>query len=312
MVSQRMERTPSFRPENDRPVPQDLFVCPVCKGGLRNADVDAIVCTICGLRFRQASKDYVNLLPDDLWQPHADCWSERQHEMEEWYRELIAEPIAARDILIEHDYKPYARVLATFSGTVLDLGGGAGFTRQFLGADVRYIVADPSLDWLAPDWQRIAEPGFASGETPSFVRAVGEHLPFPDQMFDAVLALWSLNHVREPEAVFREVHRALKPAGRFLAVLEDMEPSWRDLWGGAVRRLARYGTRVTTTAHPHPFTRRLLKAKLGRNLLLHKWPVQTDHIRIQDSEISKWSAGYFKFRRREWIGNYLAYQFERA
>ena len=202
MFSQKLESTPSFRPENDRPVPQDLFVCPMCKGGLRNAGVDAIVCTICGLRFRQTSKDYVNLLPDDLWQPHADCWSERQHEMEEWYRELIAEPIAARDILIEHDYKPYARVLATFSGTVLDLGGGAGFTRQFLGADVRYIVADPSLDWLAPDWQRIAEPGFASGETPSFVRAVGEHLPFPDQMFDAVLALWSLNHCARTRSRF--------------------------------------------------------------------------------------------------------------
>jgi SAM-dependent methyltransferase len=40
-----------------------------------------------------------------------------------------------------------------------------------------------------------------------------QHLPFPDQHFDAVLNTVSVQYLQYPEAVFTEVHRVLKPGG---------------------------------------------------------------------------------------------------
>lgn len=45
-----------------------------------------------------------------------------------------------------------------------------------------------------------------------------ESLPFPDQTFDVVLSLWTLEHVQQPEALFRDVRRVLKPGGFFAFV----------------------------------------------------------------------------------------------
>ena len=55
-----------------------------------------------------------------------------------------------------------------------------------------------------------------------FVKGTGEKLPFASGSFDVVLALWSLNHVIDPEQCIVEVDRVLKTGGRALFVLEDM------------------------------------------------------------------------------------------
>jgi ubiquinone/menaquinone biosynthesis C-methylase UbiE len=48
------------------------------------------------------------------------------------------------------------------------------------------------------------------------VRGNIEQLPFADQSFDLITANVVLEHVKDPAAMLREVHRLLKPAGRFL------------------------------------------------------------------------------------------------
>ncbi len=42
-----------------------------------------------------------------------------------------------------------------------------------------------------------------------------EKLPFPDNSFDAVTSLWVLEHVHQPNRIFSEISRVLKPGGRF-------------------------------------------------------------------------------------------------
>ena len=273
---------------------QHLLVCPVCKGKLAFS-AGLIRCSSCNLRFLQSRDDFLDLLPGHLLDNKGERWRERQQEMEEWYKDLIANPTVAKNCFVR-DYAPYASLLATLSGDVLDVGGGGGIVREYLN-NVQYTVIDPSLDWLGAEWSSLAK-RFPSLETKlRFVRGVGEYLPFPAQVFDAVLAFWTLNHVSYPEEVFSEVHRVLRPGGRFLVVLEDMPPSWGDIASGAfpASRVAPGGgdPNLDNPAHPSG----------------QEWPLQSDHIRIRESDIQTWTSRRFEVVRREWIDQYLTFEF---
>ncbi len=59
-------------------------------------------------------------------------------------------------------------------------------------------------------------------------------LPFPDQSFDAVLNTVSVQYLQQPEQVFAEVHRVLKPQGLFIVSFSNRMffqkaiQAWRD------------------------------------------------------------------------------------
>lgn len=275
-----------------------LLVCPVCKGRLEFSP-GLISCASCGLRFPQSVSDHFDLLPHHLLKNEREQWEERQQEMEEWYRGLIADPAVANDSFVA-DYGPYAPLLVTLSGDILDVGGGIGIVRDYLPRGAEYTVVEPSLDWLGVEWSSLAG-RFPSLETkPRFVRGIGEYLPFPARSFDAVLAFWSLNHVDDPETVFGEVHRVLRPGGRFLIVLEDMAPAWGDIANGT------FPASEVAPAGGHP----------GMENPAHpgglEWPLQSDHIRIRESDIRTWISQRFEVAWRGWINQYLTFEFEKT
>ena len=279
---------------------QRLLRCPVCKGKIEFSP-GFIRCRSCSLQFLQSKDDYFDLLPHHLLENIGKPWRERQQEMEEWYKDLIANPAAAKDCFV-NDYAPYAPLLATLSGDVLDVGGGVGIVRDYLPRDVQYIVVDPSLDWLGDEWAPLAK-DFPSLETkPHFVRGVGEYLPFPDEAFDAVLTLWTLNHVADPGLVFSEVYRVLRSGGRFLIILEDMPPSWGDIANGTFpASMVAAGGGDPSMENP-AYTN-------GQ-----EWPVHSDHLRIRESDIQRWSSHRFELIRREWVDHnqYLAFEFSKV
>lgn len=45
---------------------------------------------------------------------------------------------------------------------------------------------------------------------------LADHIPFPDNTFDLVSLAWVLEHIEEPEKVFTEIHRVLKPGGKMI------------------------------------------------------------------------------------------------
>ena len=59
-----------------------------------------------------------------------------------------------------------------------------------------------------------------------------EHLPFPDETFDAVVFTYLLRYVQDPDATIRELSRVLKPGGKLLSLEFDIpEALWmRALW----------------------------------------------------------------------------------
>lgn len=90
---------------------------------------------------------------------------------------------------------------------VLDLGAGAGIVPQtnFKGMAGRVCGIDP-------DPRVLTNPHLDEGR-----QGTGEAIPYGDATFDVVFAANVLEHLPDPLRVFAEVHRVLKPGGRFLA-----------------------------------------------------------------------------------------------
>jgi SAM-dependent methyltransferase len=107
--------------------------------------------------------------------------------------------IAFQGAICSHEYDELVTAIidgaAGNGGMVLDCGAG---WRQRMRPNVitTEILRYPSTD----------------------VVAVGEHLPFRDGAFDAVLSLHVLEHVKNPFVCARELVRVLKPGGTLFAV----------------------------------------------------------------------------------------------
>ncbi len=56
-----------------------------------------------------------------------------------------------------------------------------------------------------------------------------ENLPFEKNTFDSVTSLWVLEHLQNPEKVFREIKRVLKPGGIFFFATPNKK--FMPLWG---------------------------------------------------------------------------------
>jgi SAM-dependent methyltransferase len=272
---------------------QEMLVCSVCKGPLATS-ARGLACAACQAEYPRLAGGLVDMMPRGWGAGEEAGWAARQQEMEEWYRGLIGEAATAVQCF-NADYRPFVPLLATRSGSILDIGGGNGVARHFLPHSTDYTVIDPSLDWLGSEWHAIANTFPCLENRPNFVRGVGEHLPFAAACFDHALSFWSLNHAREPERVVHEAGRVLRPGGRLLVVLEDMVPRWRDL-----PHLARI--------HRGRETRRtLVTNKLSCTLGLRDWPLQADHLRIRERDLRGWISDRFRVVRRAWIGQYLTY-----
>ncbi|HIK37046.1 MAG: class I SAM-dependent methyltransferase [Geminocystis sp.] len=96
---------------------------------------------------------------------------------------------------------------------VLDVGCGTGKLLNLLAA--RYPqLKGIGLD-LSPEMLKQARKANRHHPRLIFVGGNAENLPFADNQFDAVFNTISFLHYPNPEAVFQEVARVLKPGGYF-------------------------------------------------------------------------------------------------
>ncbi|MBI5082777.1 MAG: class I SAM-dependent methyltransferase, partial [Chloroflexi bacterium] len=98
------------------------------------------------------------------------------------------------------DYERIVREAITKQTRLLDIGGGRGGLIEIIHDQVAAATAlDPDLpsliDHRAPTVNRLC--GFA------------DSLPFANNSFDVITASWLLEHLAQPEIVFKEIHRVL-------------------------------------------------------------------------------------------------------
>ncbi len=103
------------------------------------------------------------------------------------------------------------------SAGVLDVGCGQGalsFALARLRPDLHISGVDPE----AASLERAANTALKNGwSNLTFVQGDGHHLQFEEDLFDAVLCQTVLTHVRDAQAVVKEMARVLKPGGVFMA-----------------------------------------------------------------------------------------------
>ena len=104
-------------------------------------------------------------------------------------------------------YERIAREAITKRTRLLDIGGGRGGLIEIIHDDVAAATAlDPDLpsliDHRAPTINRIG--------------GLADSLPFANDSFDVITASWLLEHLAQPESVFKEIQRVLDHDGKFI------------------------------------------------------------------------------------------------
>src|SRR2546425_4802440 len=131
-----------------------------------------------------------------------------QNAFRERYRAIRPEWRSSGDQL-----EAMVRSHVTSNSSVLDLGCGRGGVVELFWREAKLAAG---LDPDSPSLSEHRAPGMP------VIRGVGERLPFIDESFDLIVCLWVLEHLQDPAAMLREVHRVLRPGGHFVFLTPNM------------------------------------------------------------------------------------------
>jgi SAM-dependent methyltransferase len=90
-------------------------------------------------------------------------------------------------------------------GRILENGCGVGMYVEHLSPAAGQVFG------LEFDYERASQ---AARHSPGIINAAGEHLPYPDAVFDLILSHEVLEHVADDQQALHEMLRVLKPGGR--------------------------------------------------------------------------------------------------
>lgn len=183
-----------------RSIPSEWFVCPVSKAPLA-ATGDELVSSYG--RYRQNEDfgywDFMPIVPGFMDRPEWHTWLKLQENGVVSYE---ADPEHNLGVGKRQEFLDFAE-FCEFRGNVLDVGVGPQrcptHMEYCMKKDVFFVGVDP----LAGAQPRCF----------SFVRGLGEFLPFRNGLFDQVLFVTSLDHFIDPCLPLSEAKRVLRKGG---------------------------------------------------------------------------------------------------
>lgn len=125
-------------------------------------------------------------------------------------------------------FREVRKLIEPVGGRVLDIGSADGmFTKvvldktkakEVIGVD----VLKKSVDWANEHWKKEKRMKFKVGDA--------HKLEFPAEYFEAVMMFEVVEHVVEPERVFREVKRVLKKGGYAIFLVPTDSLLFKVIW----------------------------------------------------------------------------------
>ncbi|MEO0824087.1 MAG: class I SAM-dependent methyltransferase [Cyanobacteria bacterium J06639_16] len=113
------------------------------------------------------------------------------------------------------------QLLADVTGRVLEIGFGTGLNLAYYPETVSQLtVIDPNPGMNAIAQRRITQSAIVVD--PHLIN--GEALPMVDRSFDSVVSTWTLCSIANVEQALQEIHRVLKPSGRFFFIEHGLSP----------------------------------------------------------------------------------------
>lgn len=191
-------------------VPAEVVACPTCRSPLGLGADDGAKCPSCGRLFRRLAFGW-ELLPDaedtgaEVWQ----AWDQLQANGAVTYE---ADPDNNLAVGRRDDATAFAR-FARLEGFVLDVGCGPQRRPAYFDPHrdgTRFVGVDPLVGQSQADYPQI--------------RALAEHLPFRDEVFDRVLFATTLDHFVDPGRALREAARVVSPSGEIAVWLGHKSP----------------------------------------------------------------------------------------
>lgn len=105
-------------------------------------------------------------------------------------------------------------LLGALSGTVVEIGPGAGANLQYLPRDICWIGVEPNPLMV----ENLKKTAAAAGRSIRILDSAAEKIDLPDACADHVVCTLVLCSPPDPDAILREVMRILKPGGTFLFI----------------------------------------------------------------------------------------------
>ena len=121
------------------------------------------------------------------------------------------------NVVMSTGYMKKARsaALAQVTGEVFEIGFGTGLNLPFYPEGIKKITTAD----VNPAMGRHAQKNIDASPIEVDCRTLnGESLPMEDETFDSVVCTWTLCSIVNVEQALREVHRVLKPDGKFFFV----------------------------------------------------------------------------------------------
>jgi ubiquinone/menaquinone biosynthesis C-methylase UbiE len=129
-----------------------------------------------------------------------------------FYAQVIAPRIMDWGLSSQSLARYRQEVLAQVQGEVLEIGFGTGINLSYYPKSLEKLItvdANPGMNALAK--KRIE----SSTITVDNRVLNGENLPMTDSTFDSVVSTWTLCSIANVEQAIAEIHRVLKPGGKF-------------------------------------------------------------------------------------------------
>ncbi len=114
--------------------------------------------------------------------------------------------------------------------TVIDIGSGAGFPlielAERLGKSSKLYGLDPWKNANERARQKIKNYSLSNVE---IIESSAEEIPFDDGSIDLIVSNLGINNFDQPQVVFKECNRVLKPNGK-LALTTNLNGHWKEFY----------------------------------------------------------------------------------